>query len=74
MDSSFVLRESKIREMLTKAIEALPKMEQLITSLHYCDELTLKEIEAILGVSEADIAELHTKAMLRLRSKLSQSC
>jgi RNA polymerase sigma factor for flagellar operon FliA len=73
MDSSFVLRESEIREMLTRAIEALPEMERLIASLHYYDELTLKEIEAVLGINETDISQLHTKAMLRLRSKLSRS-
>lgn len=71
-DSSFVLRKSEIREMLTSAIEALPKMERLITSLYYYDELTLKEIEAVLGINVAGILQLHTKAMLRLRSKLSE--
>ena len=47
-------------------------MERLITSLYYYDELTLKEIEAVLGINEAGISQLHTKAMLRLRSKLSE--
>lgn len=71
MDSSFVLRKSEIREMLARAIEALPEMERLITSLYYYDELTLKEIEAVLGINEAGILQLRTKAMLRLRNKLS---
>jgi len=70
MDSSFVLRKSEIRETLTKAIEALPKKERLVTSLYYYDELTLKEIETVLGINRACISQLHTKAMLRLRSKL----
>jgi RNA polymerase sigma factor for flagellar operon FliA len=70
-DSSFIFRPSEIREMLTRAIEALPKMERLIISLYYYDELTLKEIEAVLGISGAYISQLHTRAMLRLRSKLS---
>jgi RNA polymerase sigma factor FliA len=69
-DSSFVLQKSEIQKMLTSAIEALPRMEQLIVSLYYYDELTLKEIEAVLGVSESGILQLHAKAMLRLRSKL----
>jgi RNA polymerase sigma factor for flagellar operon FliA len=69
-DSSFVFQKSEIRAILTKAIEALPTMERLITSLYYYDELTLKEIEAILGINEAGISQLHTKAMLRLRSRL----
>jgi RNA polymerase sigma factor for flagellar operon FliA len=71
-DSSLVLRESEMREMLTRAIEALPKMERLITSLCYYDELTLREIEAVLGIDRACISQLHTKAMLRLRGKLGE--
>jgi RNA polymerase sigma factor for flagellar operon FliA len=70
-DSSLVFRPSEIREMLTRAIEALPEMERLIVSLYYYDELTLKEIEAVLGVNAACISQLHTRAVLRLRGKLS---
>jgi RNA polymerase sigma factor (sigma-70 family) len=71
-DSSLVLRKSEIQEMLTRAIEELPEMERIITSLYYYDELNLKEIEAVLGINETSILQLHTKAMLRLRSKLSE--
>ena len=70
-DSSFVFRSSEIREMLTRAIEALPKIERLVTSLYYYDGLTLDEIEAVLGINSYYISQLHTKAVLRLRSKLS---
>jgi RNA polymerase sigma factor (sigma-70 family) len=71
-DSLLILQKSEIQKMLTIAIEALPKMERLITSLYYYDELTLREIGTILGINEAGILQLHTKAMLRLRSKLME--
>jgi RNA polymerase sigma factor FliA len=72
-DSSFLFRKSEIKEILTKAIEALPEMERLITSLSYYDELSLKEIEAVLGINKTSLLQLRTKAMLRLRSRLSES-
>jgi RNA polymerase sigma factor FliA len=72
MNSSFVFQNSEIQEILTGAIEALPDMERLITALFYYSELTPKEIEAVLGISEACISHLRTKAMLRLRSRLSR--
>jgi RNA polymerase sigma factor for flagellar operon FliA len=50
----------------------LPKIERLLASLYYFDELTLKEIESVLGISEASLSYLQTKAVLRLRSKLSK--
>ena len=69
-ESSLIFRSSEIRETLTRAIEALPKLERTVTSLHYYDGLTLDEIEAVLGINKIFIAQLHTKAVLRLRSKL----
>jgi RNA polymerase sigma factor for flagellar operon FliA len=69
-DSSCIFRSSEIKETLTKAIEALPKMESLVTSLHYYDGLTLDEIEAVLGINRVFISQLHTKVVLRLRSRL----
>ncbi len=72
MDAFMVFLKSEVQEMLTKAIEALPDMERLIASLFYYDELTLKEMETVLGISEARLSQLHTKAMLRLRGKLSK--
>ena len=67
-----VLSKSEIRERLIGAIQGLPKMEGLIVSLLYGDELTLREVGAVLGRSEKDISRLHTKAMLRIRSKVNR--
>jgi|WetSurSiteA1Bulk_404760.scaffolds.fasta_scaffold93837_1 RNA polymerase sigma factor FliA len=68
---SFVLPESKIREALTTAIEKLPKLEQVLMSLLYYEGLTVQDIERVLEMDRARIIRLHTKAMLRLRSRLN---
>jgi RNA polymerase sigma factor (sigma-70 family) len=56
--------------LLANAIDELPQLERLIASLHYYDELTLGEIEKVLGISESAIAQFQTKTILRLRSIL----
>jgi RNA polymerase sigma factor FliA len=69
-DAYHIFRKSVIRELLTKAIEELPQMERLATSLFYYDELTPKEIAAVLRIEESGVSHLLTKATLRLRSKI----
>ena len=70
MDPFFLFQKSEIRGILATAIDTLPKKERLVISLYYFDELTMKEIGKVLGVNESRVSQLHTKAMLRLRSKL----
>jgi RNA polymerase sigma factor for flagellar operon FliA len=70
MDPFFVFHKSEIRSLLAGAIDALPKKERLVVSLYYYDELTMKETGKVLGVNESRVSQLHTKAMLRLRTKL----
>ncbi len=70
MDPFFLFHSSEIRGILGGAIDALPKKERLVVSLYYYDELTMKEIGKVLGVNESRVSQLHTKAMLRLRTKL----
>jgi RNA polymerase sigma factor for flagellar operon FliA len=70
MDPFFVFHKSEIQGMLSTAIDTLPKKERLVVSLYYFDELTMKEIGKVLGVNESRVSQLHTKAMLRLRTKL----
>jgi len=70
-DSPFeALGKSEMRDVLAHAIEQLPEREQLILSLYYKEELTMKEIGQILGVNESRVSQLHTRAVLRIRSKL----
>jgi RNA polymerase sigma factor for flagellar operon FliA len=65
--------ELKIKEMkkiISKTLVSLSKKEQLVISLYYYDELTLKEIAKILDLTESRISQIHSKAILRLRAKL----
>jgi RNA polymerase sigma factor for flagellar operon FliA len=70
MDPFFMFHKSEVKGILASAIDLLPKKERLVISLYYFDELTMKEIGKVLGVNESRVSQLHTKAMLRLRSKL----
>jgi len=62
----------EIKEILGDAIDKLPEKERTVITLYYFEELTLKEISAIMKVSESRISQLHTKAILRLRGKLGR--
>ena len=63
---------SELTGFLTEAIEELPEKERLVLSLYYYEEFTMKEIGTLLGVNESRVSQLHTKATLRLRGKLSK--
>ena len=63
---------SELTTLLTEAIELLPEKERLVLSLYYYEEFTMKEIGALLGVNESRVSQLHTKATLRLRARLSK--
>lgn len=65
------IQKEEIIELLTQAIENLPEKERLVVVMYYNDELTLREIGEVLGVTESRICQMHTKAMLRLRGKLA---
>jgi RNA polymerase sigma factor for flagellar operon FliA len=60
----------ELKKILTQAIESLPPKEKTVIALYYYDELTLKEIGEVLGVSESRICQIHTKAILKLRTKI----
>ena len=57
---------------LSNAINNLPEREKLVLSLYYDEELNLKEIGQVLGVSESRVSQIHSQAALRLRSRLSE--
>lgn len=63
---------SEVKEILADSIGKLPEKEKTVISMYYFEELTLKEISAIMKVSESRISQLHTKAILRLRGKLAR--
>jgi RNA polymerase sigma factor FliA len=69
-DPQQVLDQSELKDRLADAISALPEREKLVIALYYYENLTLREIGEVLGVTESRISQLHTKAVLRLKSRL----
>ena len=65
------LQQTELREALAEAIARLPEREKLVVTLYYYEELTLREIGEVLGVTESRVSQLHTKAILRLKARLS---
>ncbi|MBE0505295.1 MAG: RNA polymerase sigma factor FliA [Marinospirillum sp.] len=65
------VQESRFQESLANAISALPEREQMVLSLYYNEELNLKEIGAILSVSESRISQILSQAAARLRGRLA---
>lgn len=65
------VQRDALRRQLAAAIAQLPERERLVLSLYYDEELNLKEIGLVLGVSESRISQIHSQAALRLRSRLA---
>lgn len=65
------LYDDNMRASLVQAIAALPEREKMVMAMYYQDDLNLKEIGAVLGVSESRVCQLHSQAIMRLRGKLS---
>ncbi len=63
---------TEVKEIVVKAIKTLPEKEKLVVSLYYFEELTMREIGEIMGYTESRISQMHTKAVLRIRSYLSE--
>jgi RNA polymerase sigma factor for flagellar operon FliA len=66
------LLEGDFRQAVISAIDALPEREKLLMGLYYEQELNLKEIGAVMGVSESRVSQLHTQAVARLRAALRE--
>jgi RNA polymerase sigma factor for flagellar operon FliA len=70
-DPEAMVDRGEVRDRIATAIGALPEREKLVIALYYYENLTLREIGEVLGVTESRVSQLHTKAVLRLRSKLA---
>jgi len=64
--------KDELFESLKDSIDILPEKEKLVVSLYYYDELTYKEIAAVLDLSESRISQIHSKAIIRLKSSLKK--
>jgi len=67
------LSQTELKEAIADSIARLPEREKLVVTLYYYEELTLREIGEVLGVTESRVSQLHTKAILRLKARLSGS-
>jgi len=69
-DPERVLDASELKDRLAEAISSLPDREKIVITLYYYENLTLREIGEVLGVTESRISQMHTKAVLRMKSHL----
>ena len=68
--NSHIDERDEMRDLLADSLGQLTEQERLVVALYYYEELTLKEIGQVLELSESRVSQLHTKAVLGLRSKL----
>jgi RNA polymerase sigma factor for flagellar operon FliA len=70
-DPANIMAATDMKDRVADAISRLPEREKLVIALYYYENLTLREIGEVLSVTESRISQLHTKAVLRLRSRLT---
>jgi RNA polymerase sigma factor for flagellar operon FliA len=66
-----VYEQIEMRQLLAAAINRMPEREKIVLTLYYYENLTLAEIGRVLGVTESRVCQIHTKAVLQLRSRLA---
>src|SRR5690554_6556958 len=72
MDPEKQIEITELKTAMAEAIDALSERERLVITLYYYEGLTLKEIGAILNISESRVSQIHTKAVFRLRGRLAR--
>ena len=70
-DPTEAINQEHMSKLLAAAIDLLPERERLVLSLYYNEELHLKEIGAVLGVSESRVSQLHSQALARIRTRVA---
>ena len=68
---SFEIEE--MRQLLAESINSMTEREKIVLTLYYYEGLTLADIGNVLGVTESRVCQIHTKSVLRLRSRLASS-
>ncbi len=61
-----------MKDLLARVIAELPHKEQQVLALYYFEELTMKEVGAVLGIGESRVSQIHSLAVVRLRSRLEE--
>ncbi len=67
-----ILMELDQKKTMARLIDELPSKEKMVLSLYYWEELTMKEVGAVLGVTESRVCQLHNQALLRLKTKINK--
>jgi RNA polymerase sigma factor FliA len=67
------IEAEEMKQILSEAINRLPEREKIVITLYYYEGLTLAEIGQVLGVTESRICQMHTKAVLAMRSKITEA-
>jgi RNA polymerase sigma factor for flagellar operon FliA len=66
------VQNEAFRRSLSDAIASLPDRERLVMTLYYDEELNLREIGAVIGVSESRVSQIHSQALIRLQARLGR--
>ena len=69
-DPAKIFEDATLRQLLVQAIEALPEREKMMMALYYEQDLNLREIGEVMGVTESRVCQLHSQAVARLRARL----
>ena len=69
-DPARIFEDASLRQLLVQAIEALPEREKMMMALYYEQDLNLREIGEVMGVTESRVCQLHSQAVARLRTRL----
>jgi RNA polymerase sigma factor for flagellar operon FliA len=72
LDPAKALDVGDLKDRIAGSIAKLPEREKLVIALYYYENLTLREIGEVLGVTESRVSQMHTKAVLRLRSRMQE--
>src|SRR3977135_1478435 len=72
-DPVAAFESEEMKRILLQGINKLPDREKIVVTLYYYEGLTLAEIGQVLGVTESRICQMHTKAVLQLRSRMSDN-
>jgi RNA polymerase sigma factor FliA len=68
----FRCMRSEMKELLARVVAELPEKEQQVLALYYVEELTMKEVGAVIGIGESRVSQIHSLAVVRLRARLEE--